>query len=87
MFCPVKNTEKRVGEVYAVDTDSMDLGNLLNVLESLEIDSYECFKDIPIQGFTECHPLSSSSDGSSDCDDDGSESDDWGLVNGGLFLS
>ena len=51
------------------------------------MDSYGLIREIPIQGFTEWHQISSSIDGSSDNGNDGLDSDDGGYVDGGPFQS
>ena len=75
-----------MGGVYEIgDTkrgSSTDLGELLNVLESLEIDSKDFFEEVPIHGVVE-----DSGDEESSDSDDGSGDDEAGYVNGGLFLS
>ena len=55
---------------------------MLNVLESLEIDSKDFFEEVPIHGVVE-----DSGDEESSNSDDGSGDDEAGYVNGGLFLS
>ena len=67
---------------YTKSESPTDLGDLLNILESLKIDSQEFFEEVPIHGVVKAREDEEYSDS-----DDGSGDDEAGYENGGLFLS
>lgn len=81
LLCPVVSNERVEGGVHEDgNTDGVvptDLGELLNLLESFEIDSQEFFEELPNHGV-----LGDSDDEESSDSDGGSDDYDAGYING-----
>ena len=81
LLCPMESRAKVVAGAYEIeDPDSNDIGTLLNVLDSLDIDCVDFFHEIPL------HEIEMDTDtDSSDSDD--SDEDEGYNYNGVILVS